>query len=393
MELALLAGSTLSFLAWVYLLLGHGGYWKGDQRLQTHPLTCPLLPNWPQVTIIVPARNEADVIEQSIQSLLNQDYPGTFHLVLVDDHSNDGTGDLAKQIASQHLKGHLLTVIQSGERPRGWMGKMWALHTGLQYAQEHWPTAQFHYFTDADILHSPGNLRGLVVKGVSEHLDLVSLMVRLHCQNTWEKFLIPTFVYFFQKVYPFPQINDPESSIGGAAGGCMLVRTKALKNIGGIAAIRGEVIDDCALGAKIKQQGNIWLGLTDTEQSIRPYHHLSDIWEMVRRTAFTQLRYSPWLLGQTFLGLILLYLLPPLITLTLPFHGSFWAGLLSVLAWIIMGITFHPTLRSYALSPSMGLLLPLAGMYYLGMTVDSAHRHWRGVGVQWKGRTSLGYPE
>ena len=393
LDFLLLGCSTLSLLSWLYLMIGHGRFWKSDQRLNDETHACSLVTSWPTVVVIVPARNEETVIERSLRSLLNQDYPGTYHVILVDDHSTDRTSYLAHQLSSHHPHGDRLTIIPAKGRPSGWMGKMWALHNGLHVSKQNWPTATFQYFTDADIVHSRSNLREMVSKGESEQLDLVSLMVRLHCQNGWEKLLIPTFVYFFQKVYPFPQINDPKSSIGGAAGGCMLVRTTALDNIGGIAAIRGEVIDDCALGSRIKQQGNIWLGLTDTERSIRPYENLADIWGMVTRTAYTQLQYSPWLLIQTVIGLILLYLVPPLITLTWTMHGSMIAGMMALLAWGIMMFTFHPTLRNYSLSPSLGFLLPIAGLYYMGMTMDSAHRHWRGRGIQWKGRTELGCSE
>ena len=390
LEFIFLTCSTISLLAWMYLMIGHGRFWKSDQRLMEEKLSCSLVADWPTIVVVVPARNEEEVIEESLTSLLNQDYPGTYHVILVDDHSTDQTSYLAQQLSSQHPHGNRLTVIAAKDRPPGWMGKVWALHNGLHMSKQNWPTAGFQYLTDADIVHSRGNLREMVAKGESEQLDLVSLMVRLHCQNIWEKLLIPTFVYFFQKVYPFPQINDPHSAIGGAAGGCMLVRTKALEKIGGIGAIRGEVIDDCALGAKIKQHGKIWLGLTDTERSIRPYEKLADIWGMVTRTAYTQLRYSPWLLGQTIIGLILLYLVPPVITLTWPIHGDAVAASLALFAWGIMMFTFHPTLRHYSLSASFGILLPIAGLYYMGMTMDSAHRHWRRMGIQWKGRTEIG---
>lgn len=244
--------------------------------------------------------------------------------------------------------------------------------------------------TDADIEHSRGNLRELVSKAEFEGLDLVSLMVRLHCENAWEKLLIPAFVYFFQQVYPFPLINDPNPPVGGGAGGCMLVKNRALKQVGGIAVIRGEVIDDCALGVAIKKVGKIWVGLTDSEHSIRPYAGLADIWEMVTRTAYTQLRYSPLILVGTIMGLAFVYLFPPLVTLTWPLHGNAPAGGLAVLAWLIMMSTFQPTLRLYALAPIYGVGLPVAAVLYLGMTVDSARRHWLKVGGQWKGRTGIG---
>ncbi len=393
LEILLFGCSALSLAAWLYLMIGHGGFWRGDQRLHQDKHSCKLLPYWPTVIVIVPARNEADVIERSLRSLLEQDYPGKYHIILVDDQSEDGTGEIARQLATQHSAGAHLTVMTANQRPAGWMGKLWALQSGLQMAEKLWPTAPFRYLTDADIVHSKGNLRELVSKAENEQLDLVSLMVQLHCRTAWEKLLIPTFVYFFQKVYPFSKINDPNSQVGGAAGGCMLVRNKALEQAGGIEAIRGEIIDDCALGSRLKKQGKIWVGLTNTEYSIRPYDGLGDIWAMVTRTAYTQLRYSPWLLGQTIIGLLFLYVIPPVVTLTWAFHGHALAGAFATLAWGIMTFTFHPTLRNYSLSPTLGIFLPIAGLYYLGMTLDSARRHWQHLGVQWKGRTGIGCPE
>ncbi|MDH5564270.1 MAG: glycosyltransferase [Nitrospirota bacterium] len=352
LESSLFLLTAFSLAAWLYLLFGHGRFWYADQRLGRDRPISPKTTQWPTVVVVVPARNEADVIERTLRSLLEQDYQGEFHVVMVDDQSDDRTGDIARQLAIEHSGGAHLTVEEAEDRPSGWLGKVWALHTGLQYAENHWPDAAYRYLTDADIEHSRGNLRELVSKAEFEGLDLVSLMVRLHCENAWEKLLIPAFVYFFQQVYPFPLINNPDSPVGGAAGGCILVRNRALKQAGGIAAIRGEVIDDCALGLKIKRVGKIWVGLTDSEHSIRNYVGLADIWKMVARTAYTQLRYSPLILVGTIIGLAIVSLLPPLVTLSLPLNGSSLAGGLAVFAWFIMMYTFQPTLRIYALAPT-----------------------------------------
>ncbi len=390
LEVSLFLLTALSLATWLYLSCGRGRFWYADQRLSRDgPITFKPI-QWPTVVVVVPARNEADVIERTLRSLLEQDYPGEFHVVMVDDQSEDRTGDIARQLAVGHPAGGHLTVKAAENRPSGWLGKVWALHTGLQYAEKHWPDAAYRYLTDADIEHSRGNLREMVSKAECEGLDLVSLMVRLHCQNAWEKLLIPAFVYFFQKLYPFPLINDHNSTVGGAAGGCILVRNRALMQIGGIAVIRGEVIDDCALGAAIKRVGKIWVGLTDSEHSIRPYVGLHDIWTMVKRTAYTQLRYSPLMLLGTVMGLVLVYLLPPLVALTWPLHGSALGGGLALFAWLIMMYTFQPTLRLYALAPTYGFVLPIAAFLYLGMTVDSAWRYWLKIGGQWKGRTGIG---
>lgn len=390
LETSLLWVTTFSLLGWLYLTYGNGQFWHADQRLGGDRPLSHEAENWPTVVAIVPARNEADVITRTLSSLIEQDYPGEFHVVMVDDQSDDRTGDIARQLASQHPAGARLTVEMAEDRPHGWMGKIWAVHTGLQFAERHWPGAVYQYLTDADIEHSRENLRKLVSKAESEGLDLVSLMVKLHCKNAWEELLIPAFVYFFQQVYPFPLINDPKSAVGGAAGGCTLVRTHTLKQAGGMEAIRGEVIDDCALGLAIKRIGKIWVGLTDSEHSLRPYVGLKDIWEMVARTAYTQLRYSPLILMGTVIGLALVYLLPPLVTLTWPIHENGPAGTLAVLAWFLMMYTFYPTLRIYALPPTLGLLLPVAALLYLGMTIDSARRHWLRIGGRWKGRTGIG---
>ena len=390
---ALLWATVFSLVGWLYLTFGNGRFWHADQRLDGERLDSLTAKHWPTVVAIVPARNEADVIERTLSSLLDQDYPGEFHVVLVDDQSDDHTGDLARQLADQHVAGTRLTVQIAEDRPRDWLGKMWAVHTGVQFAEKHWPEATYQYLTDADIEHSPGNLRELVSKARSKGLDLVSLMVRLHCKSTWEKLLIPAFVYFFQQLYPFPLINDPHSPVGGAAGGCMLVRARTLKQLGGIEAIRGEVIDDCALGLVIKGKGKIWVGLTDSERSIRPYNGLTDIWQMITRTAYTQLKYSPLILMSTVIGLALVYLLPPLITLTWPIHQNDSGGILAAFAWGLMVYTFQPTLRLYALPPTFGFVLPVAALFYLVMTIDSARRHWLRIGGQWKGRMGIGIPD
>ena len=382
--------AVLSFSAWIYLSFIHGRFWWADQRLDVttpaHPETSPL----PVVTAIVPARNEADIIERSIRSLLDQTDPGEFSIILVDDHSEDGTGEIALRLAKKHPRGGRLTVVRSDAMPAGWVGKMWAVHTGVRAAARFSPDAEHLLLTDADIEHDPGNLARLVAKADEAELDLVSLMVLLHCESAWERLLIPAFVYFFQKLYPFPRINDPDSRVSGAAGGCMLVRCDALQRAGGIEAIRGEIIDDCALGAAIKRVGPVWVGVTDSEYSFRPHHGLRDVWAMVARSAYTQLHYSVALLLGTLVGLVLIYLLPPVLLLSWPLHGNTLAGLLALATWALMAWTYLPTLRLYRLNPLRALTLPLAGVLYLFMTLDSARLHWLGRGAHWKGRTGAG---
>jgi hopene-associated glycosyltransferase HpnB len=381
-----------SLAAWVYLLFCNGRFWRGDQRLCAQPPADDALAKWPAVVAVVPARNEADVVERSLHSLLAQDYPGELQIILVDDCSDDGTGDIARRLIRDHPAGSRLTVVETEAVPEGWVGKMWAVQTGIQLAQSRWPEAPYLHLTDADILHSPVNLRAMVYKAEAEGLGLVSLMVMLHCETRWEKLLIPAFVYFFQMLYPFPRINDPRSRVAGAAGGCMLVRIESLESAGGIESIRGEIIDDCALGAALKSVSRVWVGLSDTAWSARAYSSLREIWAMVARSAYTQLRHSPWLLALTVFGMVLVFLSPPLVASTFPVHGNPWAALLALSAWLAMAWSFGPSALRYRRSAAFGLVLPAAALFYLGMTLDSARRHWIGAGGQWKGRAGAGNP-
>jgi hopene-associated glycosyltransferase HpnB len=384
LDSVLVALGAGSLMAWLYLVLLHGGFWRCDQRLGDAPAPAA----WPAVTAVVPARDEAEVIAASVGSLLDQDYPGTFAIVLVDDHSADCTAEIARETAARHPRGQRLTVAAAGELPAGWVGKPWAVASGVRAAGE----PELLLLTDADVVHSPSNLRRLVSKAQAEGLDLASLMVLLEQRTPWEKLLIPAFVYFFQQLYPFRRVNRPTARTAGAAGGCMLVRARALAAAGGVAAIRGELIDDCALARLLKRRGRIWLGLTESERSVRPYGGLGGVWRMVARTAYTQLRRSPWLLAGTAAALAWIYLGPPLLALGWPLHGVGAAAVLGGAAWLLMALTFLPTLRLYRRSPAWALALPLAGVLYLGMTVDSAWRHGRRRGGGWKGRTLANPP-
>lgn len=379
--------ALLSFAAWMFLVFGHGRFWHGDQRLDDRHAAPD---RWPSVVAVVPARNEADVIAGTVTSLLDQDYAGPFRIVVVDDESEDGTAAAVEAVAAEHSAGSRLMVEQTETRPGGWVGKMWAVHNGVRRAEREAPHAEYWLLTDADVEHSAGNLRRLVSKAEGERLDLASLMVRLHADEGWERLLVPAFVYFFQKLFPFPRVNDLFDRTAAAAGGCILVRCDALKRAGGIESLRAEIIDDCALAAAIKRGGPIWVGLTETEHSIRPYQGLRGVWDMVARSAYTQLRHSPLLLAGTLLGLVLLYLVPPLLVVTGPLHGSAFAAALAGAAWLAMAITFAPTLALYERPTWWGFGLPIAGLLYAGMTLDSARRHWLDRGAQWKGRPGAG---
>jgi len=371
----MIAGILFGFIPlviWLYLLLFHNGFWLLRER-DTSPVAIP--ESWPEVVAIVPARNEADVIQASIGSLLAQDYPGTLRVVLVDDQSDDGTGGLARGLNSEHL-----TVLTGGPRPEGWTGKLWAMNQGVDYAAAFQP--EFLWFTDADINHSPDNLRQLVARAQDGGKVLVSLMARLSCKSYAEHFLIPAFVFFFDMLFPFGAVNNPHSQVAAAAGGCMLARRTSLERAGGLAAIRSHIIDDCALGRLMKRQGPIWLGLTDRSVSLRPYHHISDIQHMVTRTAYAQLGYSPWALAATLLGLAMVYL-APVMTALFAWGPSQLAGWL---AWIIMAAMYVPMLRFYRLSWLWAPALPLIGLFYAVFTFQSALQHWSGKGGMWKGR-------
>jgi hopene-associated glycosyltransferase HpnB len=378
MSAALVIGA-IAIGAWIYLLLGRGFFWlareRDDRDLPPEPAS------WPAVTAVVPARNEVDVIAHSVAGLLRQDYPGAFQVVLVDDASDDGTGEQAEAAADRLDRADRLTVLRGRPLPKGWTGKLWAISQGLEQASQRSPA--YIWITDADIAHDPATLRRLVARAESRTLLLVSLMARLQT-GTWpEKLLIPAFVFFFDMLFPFAWVNDPARKVAAAAGGCMLVRRDALAAAGGIEAIRGEIIDDCALGARMKAQGPIWLGLTQTSVSLRPYRTVAEIGRMVARSAYAQLRYSPWLLAGTLIGMSLIYLAAPVLALA----GSGDARWLGLAAWAMMAASFQPMLRYDRLSPLWGLALPLIGALYTLFTVQSAIQVWRGRGGMWKGRS------
>lgn len=362
---------------WLYLLLGRGMFWLARERDDVELF--PVSAHWPSVAAVVPARDEADVIARSIGSLLAQDYPGTLQIVLVDDQSGDGTGDIARALDSSGK----LEVISGMSRPAGWTGKVWAMSQGVAYAAQH-SAADYLWFTDADIAHAPDNLRTLVARAEARQLVLTSLMAKLSCTTPAERFFIPAFVYFFEMLYPFSWVNDPKSATAAAAGGCMLVRRDALESVGSIAAIRNAIIDDCALGRLMKTQGPIWLGLTERAVSIRPYPDMNSIRRMVARSAYAQLNYSPFLLAGALTGLVLMFVAPVLLALLTPLPPPMRTA--GAAAWLVLAVTFIPMLRFYGRAPWWGFALPAIGLLYAAFTLDSAVQHWRGRGGMWKGR-------
>lgn len=369
--------AAVSLAAWAWLLVGRGGFWRAAERLGEADGAAA--GQWPPVTAVVPARNEAGVIGRALRALASQDYPGRLAIIVVDDGSTDGTAAAARAAPG----GRGSEIVQGSPPPTGWTGKLWALDQGIARAA---PDSRYLWLTDADIVHAPDALRRLVAKAEAGRLDLVSVMARLRCETAWEKLLIPAFVFFFQKLYPFSRVNDAASPTAAASGGCVLLSRQALARIGGLAAIRGELIDDCALAREVKRGGRIWLGLADGSLSIRPYDRLADIWAMVARTAFHQLGYSTALLAATVIGMLLLYAAPPLAVLVWPAHGGDVALALGVLAWLAMAVCYRPTSALYGRAWWEAALLPLAALLYTAMTVDSARRHWRGRGGMWKAR-------
>jgi len=369
--------ASAALAAWLYLTARRGGFWRASVRVEQNPAPRPV--SWPAVVAVVPARDEAEVIGASLASLLDQDYPGAFDVILVDDQSRDGTAALARQAAAAADR---LTVISGRSSPPGWGGKVWAMQQGLDCVRRLRRPPRYVLFTDADIVFDRATLRQLVARAEADELVLTSLMVKLRCESVAERVFIPAFIFFFQMIYPFAWVNRPRHRMAAAAGGCMLARFSALTAAGGLEAIRGALIDDCALARRMKAVGPIWVGLTDRVHSLRPYPQVTDIRRMVARTAYDQLRYSPLLLAGTIAGMALTYLAPPLITL----FGTGWAQLLAAAAWALMILAFQPTLRFYRLSPWRALALPGVALAYMAFTLDSAYQHSRGRGGLWKGR-------
>ncbi len=370
-----------SLAAWLWLLLFQGFFWRTDVRLprRTDP------GEWPSVCVVVPARDEAAVLPASLPSLLAQDYPGRAEVFLVDDGSTDGTGELARRLARE-LGGLALTVDSPGEPPAGWTGKLWAVRHGIGLARARDP--EYLLLTDADIAHAPDSLRELVAAARTGGFDAVSQMARLRVDSLWERLVVPAFVYFFAQLYPFRRIGRRGTRTAAAAGGCVLLRTEAAVRARVPDTIRGAVIDDVALARAVKRGGGrVWLGLADRVDSVRPYPRLADLWRMVSRSAYAQLRHQPALLLGTIAGLALVYLVPPVALAVGAASGDKVAAVLGGLAWLVMTGTYVPMLRYYRQPLWPAPLLPVTAFLYLLMTADSAVQHYRGRGAAWKGRT------
>ena len=384
--------AAIVLATWLYLIAARGGFWRAADRDDdgARPVVPAAVPQWPQVTAVVPARDEAETVGQTIASLLRQDYRGPFHVILVDDQSRDGTARVAREAASALGAGDRLNVISGRPLPAGWTGKLWAQNQGVEDAVEFDGNApklaDYLLLTDADIVFEPGALSALVARAEQEELVLNSLMVKLRCKSFVERMFVPAFVFFFQMLYPFAWVNDPRRATAAAAGGCMLVKREALQAAGGLASIRSALIDDCALAKLLKARGPIALALTDNAHSLRAYPSIGEIRHMVARTAYAQLRYSPLVLAGAVVGLALTYLAPVVLAL---FADGF-AQFSGLFAWALMAIAFRPILRFYGVSGLRSWMwaaaLPAIAAMYMAFTLDSAYQHARGRGGMWKGR-------
>ncbi|CAI3948399.1 6-N-acetylglucosamine synthase (BcsA) (PDB:4HG6) [Commensalibacter communis] len=376
-----------SFIIWIWLFLFHGRFWHREPILYPYSKSIiDSIEEWPDVFVIIPARDEAETIERVAHSLLHQDYLGRYKVLVVDDASTDHTGDIVRayQKSLPSAFQNRLEVIETALRPAGWSGKLWALSTGIDYIKQQYSTENtFFFFTDADIEHDSSHLTTLVHKALVDQLDQVSEMVQLRCENIYEKTFIPAFVYFFCMLYPFAQVNKKSSSVAAGAGGTVLLRSEMLEKIGGIAALKSALIDDVTLASLVKQNGgNIYLGHSSLARSLRPYELLSDIWNMITRTAYVQLRYSVPLLLLTILLMSLMWFAPFILMITT--HGL--TQHFAIAAYCISIGSFIPTLSRFRLSYLWIFALPLIALFYLLATIGSAMNYYCGKGMMWKGR-------
>ena len=372
--------AALPVLIWLYLLLGRGAFWR-PRVLEAHgqpqaSLDCSAI----EVVAVIPARNEAALIAESVQSLLNQRFDGKLHVIVVDDASSDSTSACATAAAVALGAPGCLSVLRGASVPDGWTGKLWAMAEGVELAAERRP--DYLLFTDADIRHDHDQLAALVREAEHSGKDMVSCMVTLSMQTAAEKWLMPAFVFFFSMLYPPAWVASSHSTLAAAAGGCMLVRPRALERIGGLAAIRSKLIDDCALAQAIKRSGgSVSLALTRSAHSLRRYS-LAEIGRMISRTAFNQLRHSYALLIATLGGLFLVYMVPPLLLVT---HRADLSAL-GLCAWVLMAVAYLPTLRFYHRSPWWSVSMPAISAFYAAATLHSVWQYARGRGGAWKGR-------
>ena len=378
--------AVLALAIWIHLAIGRGGFWRGrenDRALHRHRADRQSA-EWPRVVAIIPARNEAELVGTTVSSLLNQRYPGTLSVIVVDDHSDDGTAGEATRAASDANAADRLTVIAAPPLPADWTGKVWALAQGVARCNAMADPPTYLLLTDADIRYRPDALAALVSSAVDRRWSLSSLMVALRCESAAERALIPAFVFFFQMLYPFAWVNEPRRRTAAAAGGCVLLERTTLEAAGGLASIRNALIDDCALAARIKPHGAIHLALAESVESLRVYGRFADIRRMVVRSAYAQLRFSIRRLLFVVAAMLLVFIAP--VAVALAGHGL--ARWLAIGTWALMGLLFMPTLKRYRVPSWSGFTLPAIAAVYLAFTIESAVQHLRGRGGLWKGRVA-----
>jgi len=381
--------ASMVLAIWLYLIAARGGFWRAAERDDENLAADAAGEQWPAVTAVIPARDEAECLGDTVTSLLRQDYPGPFNLVVIDDQSRDATAAVARDAAAALGAGDRLTLLAGRALPAGWTGKLWAQQQGVEAAAANDPLPAYLLLTDADIVYAPEALSRLVARAQRGGFVLVSLMAKLRCESFAERAFVPAFIFFFQMLYPFAWANDPHRATAAAAGGCMLVRRDALEPAGGLAAIRGALIDDCALASALKRHGRIFIALTERVHSVRAYPAVADIRRMVARTAYAQLRYSPLILCATVFALALTYLAP----VALALFAAGLAQFIGIFTWLLMALAFRPMLRFYRLSAWRGLALPAIAAMYMAFTLDSAYQHARGRGGMWKGRAQADVTE
>lgn len=366
----LTVAAVLALLAWATLLAAPAQPWRNRHLL---PAAAPGDHDLGDVTVLIPARDEAQLLPRTLRALARQGRG--LHVIVVDDQSRDGTADVARAVLPEGL-----SVIEGRPLPEGWSGKVWAQHQGEPHLDR-----PLTLLLDADIELAPGMLAALRAKLTDEGLGLVSLMARLRTEGLWERLLVPPFVYFFKLVYPFAESNRPGSRVAAAAGGCVLLRTRVLRDAGGFAALRDAIIDDCALARRVKGAGaTTWIGQSLDVVSRRGYESLGGLWDMVARTAYTQLGYSPWMLAGCTAAMLLAFAVP----VAALFAGGFTAGVGAV-ALALMMLSFAPSVLLLELPIAWVATLPVAAALYLSMTWSSAVRYWRGERSRWRGRSYL----
>ncbi len=374
--------ASMVLAIWLYLIAARGAFWRAADRDDESPVGAMEPGSWPPVAAVIPARDEAECVGQTVASLLRQNYPGEFNVVLVDDQSRDATAQVARDAAAALGAGGRLTVLSGRALPPGWTGKLWAQQQGVEACENAGRAPDYILLTDADIVYAPDALQDLAARAKAGGLVLTSLMAKLRCKSFAERMFVPAFIFFFQMLYPFAWANDPKNATAAAAGGCMLVRRETLRAAGGLAAIRDALIDDCTLAKLLKRHGPISITLTDRVHSIRAYPVIGDIRRMVSRTAYAQLRYSPLLLAGTVVGLALTYLAPVALALFATGVPQF----IGIFVWLLMALAFRPVLQFYRLSMIWAPALPAIALMYMAFTLDSAYQHARGRGGMWKGR-------